>query len=256
MSMQTGGRSTAHGHASHQLARDLGVLTDRRPLAKAPLAWRVSNFLQNRRKTVGQVTAAAMVGKVFGFAPMLAALSGRVYRADLSRLAPEQILKLKALLQENVDVRLLPAHFGGQALEYGLLSQRLVTDTGVGFIVDAFQNLVELEIMKFHGFGTGTTNESAAQTALVTELTTEYATDNTRPTGTTTEGASANIYRTVATLSPDSGGTIAITEHGIFSQAANSGGVLLDRSKFSAVNLVASADSLQTTYDLTVSSGG
>jgi len=137
--------------------------------------------------------------------------------------------------------------------DLGLASLRVVTDTGVGYIVDAFQNSVELENMKYHGFGTGTGNEAAGDTALGTELTTQYATDSTRPTGTTTEGATANIYRTVATLSPDSGGTLAITEHGVFS--ANAAGVLLDRSKFSAVNLVAGADSLQATYDLTFTSG-
>ena len=143
----------------------------------------------------------------------------------------------------------------GEVLPYGLASLRVVTDTGVGYIVDAFQNTVELENMKYHGFGTGTTAEAAAQTALVTELTTQYAADSTRPTGTTTEGASANIYRTVATLSPDTGGTIAVSEHGIFSQAATGGGVMLDRSVFSAVNLVAGSDSMTATYDLTFPSG-
>lgn len=141
----------------------------------------------------------------------------------------------------------------GRAIPLGLASLRVVTDTGVGYIVDAFQNSVELENMKFHGYGTGSTAESAAQTGLVTELTTEYA-GNVRPTGTTTEGASANIYRSVATLTPDSGGTIALREHGIFS--ANSAGVMLDRTLFSAINLDSAAgDSLQTTYDLTFPSG-
>lgn len=140
----------------------------------------------------------------------------------------------------------------GETINYGLVSLRVLTDTGVGYIVDAFQNSVELENMKFHGYGTGTNNEAAGDSALQTELTTEYATDNTRPTGSTTEGATANIYRTVGTLSPDA--NVAITEHGIFSQAATGGGVLLDRSKFAVINLI-SGDSLQTTYDLTFTSG-
>jgi len=139
----------------------------------------------------------------------------------------------------------------GEVIEYGLATMRLVTDVGVGYIVDAFQNTVELENMKFHGLGTGTTAESAAQTALVTELTTEYNPNSTRATGTTTE-TSANIYRTVATNTIDSG-TPAVTEHGVFS--ASSTGVLLDRSVFSAINLVAN-DGIQTTYDLTFTSGG
>ncbi|MGE0367223.1 MAG: hypothetical protein AB7Q00_15965 [Phycisphaerales bacterium] len=139
----------------------------------------------------------------------------------------------------------------GSIVNLGIISLRVVTDTGVGFIVDAFQNTVEVENLKFHGYGTGTNAEAAGNTALQTELTTQYATDNTRPTGSTTEGASANIYRSVATLSPDA--SVAITEHGMFS--ANSGGVLFDRSVFSAINLT-NVDSLQTTYDLTVPSGG
>jgi hypothetical protein len=146
-------------------------------------------------------------------------------------------------------------HADGSRTPLGLASMRVVTDAGVGYLVDALQNLVEPENLKFHGFGTGTTAEAASQTALVTEETTQYATDNTRPTGSQTE-TSANIYRTVATYSPDSGATRAITEHGIFSQAATGGGVMLDRSVFSAVNLVASADSLQATYDFTINSGG
>lgn len=141
----------------------------------------------------------------------------------------------------------------GAVIDYGLASMRVVTTAGVNYIVDAFQNTTEVENLKYHGFGTGGTAEASGDTALVTELTTQYASDSTRPTGTTTEGASANIYRTVATLSPDSGGTIAITEHGVFS--ATSAGTLLDRSLFSAVNLVAGSDSLQATYDLTFAAG-
>lgn len=144
----------------------------------------------------------------------------------------------------------------GERVPLGLAGMRVVTTAGVNFIVDAFQNTVELENLKYHGFGTGTTAEAVGDTALVTEETTQYATDSTRPTGTTGEGASANIYRTVATYSPDSGGTRAITEHGVFSQAATGGGTLLDRTVFSAVNLVAGSDSLQATYELTLPNGG
>lgn len=139
----------------------------------------------------------------------------------------------------------------GEVVDLGVVSCRVVTTTGCGFIVDAFQNLVELENMKYHGFGTGSNAESSGNTALHTELTTEYASNNTRPTGSTTE-SSATVFRTVATLSPDA--TVAITEHGIFDQASNAGGVLLDKSLFSAINLI-SGDSLATTYDLTFTAG-
>jgi hypothetical protein len=143
----------------------------------------------------------------------------------------------------------------GEVIPYGLASMRVVTTVGVGYIVDAFQNIVEAEDQHFHAYGTGSTAENVADTDMVTEMTTQYATDNIRPTGTTTEGASANIYRTVATFSPNAGGTIAVVEHGIFSDADVGQGVLLDRSVFAAVNVVASADSLQTTYELTFPAG-
>lgn len=141
----------------------------------------------------------------------------------------------------------------GEIEPLGLASLRVVTNAGVNYIVDAFQNLVELENFKYHGIGTGTTEESASDTALVSELSTQYDPDNTRATGSLTEGSSANIFRTVGTNTVDA--AVAITEHGIFTQAATGGGTLLDRSVFSVVNLAA-GDSLQTTYDLTVQAGG
>lgn len=146
----------------------------------------------------------------------------------------------------------------GEVVDLGLASLRVVTTAGVNKIVAGLNasDAVTFGLFKFHGFGIGTTAEASGDTALVTELTTEYATDNVRPTGSQTTGGSSNIYRSVATLSPDSGGTLAITEHGLLSQAAVAGGTLLDRSKFTAVNLVAGADSLQVTYDGTFAAGG
>lgn len=138
----------------------------------------------------------------------------------------------------------------GEILDLGLAGMRVVTTAGVGFIVDAFQNSVELENMKYHGLGTGNTAEASGDTALVTELTTEYNPNSTRATGSLTEGASGNIFRTVGTNTVDA--SAAVVEHGIFS--ASSAGVLLDRTVFSVVNL-ASGDSLQTTYDLTFTAG-
>lgn len=140
----------------------------------------------------------------------------------------------------------------GHRLDLGLAGMRVVTDVGVAFIVDAFQNLVELETMQFHGIGTGSTAEAAGDTALVTELTTEYNPDNTRATGTTAEGASANIYQTVGTNTVDA--AVTIQEHGIFDQAATGGGVLLDRTVFAGVGL-SNGDSLESTYELTIAAG-
>lgn len=144
-------------------------------------------------------------------------------------------------------------HADGRVDELGLLSLRVVTTAGVNFIVDAFQNTTELENLKYHGLGTGTNAEASSDTALQTELTTQLNPDNTRATGSTTEGASANIYRTVGSNTLDASATVA--EHGILSQAATGGGTLLDRSVFTGLPLI-STDVFQTTYDLTVTAGG
>lgn len=129
------------------------------------------------------------------------------------------------------------------------LARNLIVNAGENFLVDAWQNLVELEIMRYHGIGTGTAAPAETDTALQSELTTQYNPDNTRATGSLGEGAAPNVFRTVGTNSVDA--AVAITEWGLFSQAATGGGTMWSRVTFAAINL-ASGDSLQTTYDLTV----
>jgi hypothetical protein len=140
----------------------------------------------------------------------------------------------------------------GDVERKGVVSRKVITDAGVAFLVDAWGGSTEMENLRYHGLGTGTNAEAAGNTALQTELTTQYATDNTRPTGTLAESA-ANIFQTVGTNTLDTGATIQ--EHGIFSQAATGGGVLWDRSLTGAQTLSAS-DSLQSTYSMTATSGG
>lgn len=139
--------------------------------------------------------------------------------------------------------------------DYGVVSRKVVTDAGVAFLVDAFQNLTEVENFKYHAIGTGTNAEAAANTGLQTELTTQYNPDNTRATGTQTENG-ANVYRTVGLNTVDAG-VAAINEHALMSQAATGGGTCWDRSMFSGSPVgLNSGDGLNTTYDGTFASGG
>lgn len=145
------------------------------------------------------------------------------------------------------------AKLAGEWVDFGVVSRRVVTDAGVAFMVDDWDNSsVTLANLNYHGCGTGATAEAAGDTALVTESTTVLNPDSTRATGTRSQPA-ANQYRSVGTVTFD--GSAAITEHGLFSQAATGGGTLWDRSVFSAVN-VASGDSIQFTYTATLTSGG
>lgn len=135
----------------------------------------------------------------------------------------------------------------------GLVCTKAVTDAGVAYIVDDWDGGANtIDLFNFHGCGTGTNAENQTDTALQTESTTALNPDNTRATGTKSQPA-AHQMRSVGTLTFDN--TAAVTEHGIFTQAATGGGTLLDRSVFSAINVV-SGDSIQFTYTLSLSAGG
>lgn len=195
----------------------------RRGLPRVVNIWRLKNLPRVLLQAL-KVSTAVQVGKLCGTATLYGRLSLRVITAE------------------------------GNIVDYGVAGYRVVTTAGVTFLVDNLRGSVStITNMKYHGYGTGTTAEASSDTALVTELTTQYAVDSTRPTGSQTNNG-ANVYETVATLSPDSGGTLAITEHGVFS--ATSAGTLLDRTKFAAINLDTTVgDSLQSTYDLTLTAG-
>lgn len=156
-----------------------------------------------------------------------------------------QIVKRKNRLI-RFESELVGWHIRGDGLVVpkGILSLDSVTDAGVAFLVDAFQNLTEIENMNFHDAGTGTNAEAVGNTALQTAF------GGARVTGTQSEPA-ANQYRSTATIPFTS--TLAITEHGLFS--ASTVGTLWDRSVFTAINVI-NGDSIQFQYTLTVTSGG
>jgi hypothetical protein len=166
-----------------------------------------------------------------------------------------------AVLESSLEITVHRAKgsrfWSGEAIEeYGIVSRRVVTDAFVAAVVDALDVGVGFTLTNFryHGIGTGTTAEAASQTALVTELTTEY-TGNVRATGTATQ-PSANILSSAGTNTLDSG-TPALREHAVFTQAATGGGTMLDRSLFAAINLDGTVgDGLASTYSLTITSGG
>lgn len=133
----------------------------------------------------------------------------------------------------------------GTRVNYGLLGLRVVTTAFVSFVVDQLQTETSVfGDFKFHDSGVGTTAENAADTAM------ETTDGESRATGTQTE-ASATAYRSVGTISYST--TKAITEHGLFNDA--SAGVLMDRTVFSAINVV-NGDSVSFTYTLSLSAGG
>ena len=122
----------------------------------------------------------------------------------------------------------------GRRINYGVLGYRVVTTAFVSFVVDQLQTETSVfGDFKYHDAGVGTTAENAADTAI------ETTDGESRATGTQTE-SSATAYRSVGTISYTS--SKAITEHGLFNDS--SAGTLMDRTVFSAVNVV-SGDSIK-----------
>ena len=171
---------------------------------------------------------------------------------ELSRIMLNQALGIRSFVTGVLTVAHRDPN-GDMLLSPSLASLRVVTNVGVGKIVDAFDVGVGYTLSNFnyHGIGTGAVAEAVGDTALGTELTTEYNPNSTRATGTQSQ-PSANVYRSLGTNAVDA--AVAITEHGLLSQAATGGGDLWDRSVFAVINL-SSGDSLQTTYDATFPAG-
>lgn len=144
----------------------------------------------------------------------------------------------------TAELRAVLIRANGERINYGLLSRRVVTTAFVNFVVDQLQTETSVfGDFKYHDSGVGTTAENVADTDM------ETTDGESRATGSQTEGA-ANVYVSVGTISYTT--TKAITEHGLFN--ASTAGTLMDRSVFSALNVI-NGDSIQFTYSLTVSSG-
>lgn len=133
----------------------------------------------------------------------------------------------------------------GKIINQGIISQKCVTDDFVEFLVDKLVAAGNINLFKYHDAGIGTTAEDKTDSGLETPW------GGARVSGTQLEGASANIYKTVATI--DFTSEKAITEHGVFSAAT--AGTLLDRSVFSVINVDTNV-SIEFTYELTINAGG
>jgi len=121
----------------------------------------------------------------------------------------------------------------------------VVTTAFVDYIVDnLITEVAAFGDFKFHDSGTGVGVEAIDDTTLGT------ACGEARDIGTQAENAH-NIYESVATNTYAGG--FAITEHGLFNIAA--GGILMDRTKFGAITVVAT-NQIQFTFTISFTAGG
>lgn len=166
------------------------------------------------------------------------------FRSLRKRLAYSKRLFAGELMVAGAVLSAVLIHADGSREDLGVIATKKVTGA---FVTDIVANMVTdttaFGDYKYHDCGTGSTAEANTQTALVTPY------GGARATGTQVAGgtSTAPTYTSVATVSFS--GTFAIVEHAIFN--ASSSATMLDRSLFSAVNVV-SGDSIQFTYVLTL----
>lgn len=193
----------------------LGIVV-RRGEVQAPWAWRVRNYCRPGFVAGWLANQAARAfSRITGIPCMVGELYGTLIRAD------------------------------GTRVRYGLLGCRVVTTAFCNFVVDQLQTETSVfGDFKYHDSGVGTGEELAANTGI------ETTDGESRATGDQGEGASANIYKSIGTISYTT--TKAITEHGLFNTSDSA--TLMDRSVFAAVNVV-NGDSIQFTYQVTLTAG-
>lgn len=186
------------------------------PARRAPLSWKIRNFSRwDNLKGFLAFHVVAPIAKLFGVGTVIGTL---------------EVTKI---------------HKDGTRENFGVVGHRVVTTAFVSFVVDQLQTETSVfGDFKFHDSGVGTTAENIADTGI------ETTDGESRATGTQTESA-ANAYRSVGTINYTT--TKAITEHGLFNDA--SAGTLMDRTVFSAINVV-NGDGIQFTYTITFSAGG
>lgn len=167
------------------------------------------------------------------------------------------------VMESQLAIKVLrnPMHYGPNWVEdYGVVSRKVITTTGVEQIVDTFQSTtISMGRFFWHAFGLSTAAEAVGDVALGNEMTTAGYGSATRPEGTQTTGsAGPHVYETVATVTIDnvsSGTPMVIQEHGIFKTSGRGSTGLWDRS-LTGTQTLSTGDSLQATMDLTVNSGG
>lgn len=194
--------------------------------------------------------------RVIGYGSLLALLSALVYFLT-GHSIPGQIMQEKPGIIESLGTKIggkvsLDHVRAGAIIGHWELPNQVV-NAGETALRDCFggtgtPTCTTVQNFKYHGLGTSSAVIAEGDTGCTTELTTQYAVDNTRPTGSQTNNG-ANVYRTVATNTVDA--SVTINEFCLMSQAATGGGTMWTRILTGAVTL-ASGDSLVTTYDLTI----
>lgn len=163
--------------------------------------------------------------------------------AWIGQLCAVKLSRVTGILTVHSELKLTKIFKSGRRIPYGVVSRRVVTDVGVAFIVDDWDDdTTNITDLNWHGIGTGSAAEDQTDTALGTEV-------ETRVSGTKSQPA-ANQLKTVGTITATA--QRLLREHGIFS--AVSAGTLWDRSVYALITLEID-DAIQCEYTATLTAG-
>ena len=202
---------------------------------------------------VGGVLTFKTKTEAQGYAPDWAALEKRFPEIKDIQSYAEKWAYIEGRIKVSIkDAIFVKAHRPKLPDSHRVVLNRVVTDD---FCEDIVDNLIaEVSAFgdyKYHHSGTGVGAEAAADSGLGTpEL-------DARTVGTQAEDGS-KTYSSVATETFD--GVAAITEHGLFNTAGAggppvTGGILMDRTKFAAINVV-NGNQIEWTFTIAFTSGG
>lgn len=202
---------------------------------------------------VGGVLVSRTTTEAQGYAPDWPALERRFpeIQGMVSYAEKWEYIQERCRVSES-DAAFVRAHRPKMKNAHRLIRGRVVTDD---FCEDIVDNLIAetsaFGDYKYHHSGKGVGAEAAADAGLGTpEL-------DARTVGTQVEHSS-KVYKSIATETFDA--TAAITEHGVFNTAGAggppvTGGILMDRTVFSAINVV-NGNQIEWTFTITFTSGG
>jgi hypothetical protein len=183
-------------------------------------------------------------------------LSGRLqgvafHAAGMPRRERQRVQSGDERLVQAIRRRVIPEELRDAAFAYRD-TPNVISTTGKNYIVSSWLNTTELELMKFHGNGSGTTAPDAggADTALQIEYQAQLNPVNTRGFVSASIGGSAKIFRTIGTNLFQQA-SLSVTEWGLFNTSTVLTGVMFSRVTFSAI-AIGIGDSIQWTYECTV----
>jgi len=190
---------------------------------------------------------------------LASAFGGGAVHAHTLLIAQKKVLNREGqlLLAEGMTLKELSKTSPGLWIPDGkarrVVKDKKVTDDFCEDIVDTMQaSVAAFSTYKYHHSGIGAGAEGAAEDALVDPK------ENARVVGSQVDGASAKEYKSIATITYT--GSLAIIEHGLFNTAGAggppvTGGRMMDRTLFAAINVVAT-NAIEYTFTIAFTSGG